>query len=128
PDQPALPQTPATPQQQAGTNAMGMGGMLAGGGIAVAALGSSLAFITKTLAGLKWYTIVAGVGGALAAVILPTIIVAWLKLRSRDLSAILEGAGWAVNLRMRLTHRQSRSFTERPPYPAGSVGIRRWWW
>src|SRR5690606_14034205 len=27
PDQPALPQPPATPQQQAGTTAMGMGGM-----------------------------------------------------------------------------------------------------
>jgi len=126
-DQPTAP-VAAPAQPQAAPVGGGAGSVLAGGGIAIAAIGSSLAFITKTLAGLKWYTILAGVVGALAAVILPTIIVAWLKLRSRDLSAILEGAGWAINLRMRLTRRQSRFFTERPAYPAGSVGIRRQLW
>jgi len=117
---------PAAPAPIAPTGA-GMGGVLAGGGIAVAALGSSLAYITKTLAALAWWKIAAGVGGAIAAVILPTIIVAVLKLRRRDLSAILEGAGWAVNARMRLDRRQSRYFTERPDYPRGSRGVRRHW-
>jgi len=126
-DQPAPPAA-APAQPQTTPVGGGAGSMVAGGGIAIAAIGSSLAFITKTLAGLKWYAILAGVVGALAAVILPTIIVAWLKLRSRDLSAILEGAGWAINLRMRLTRRQSRFFTERPRYPAGSLGIRRQHW
>jgi len=125
-DQPAAPPQPQ-PQQTAPATG-GTGSMLAGGGIAIAALGSSLAFITKTLAGLHPWTVVAGIAGALAAVILPTIIVAWLKLRARDLSAILEGAGWAINLRMRLTRSQSKFFTERPPYPAGAIGIRRQLW
>lgn len=126
-DQPTTP-APAPTQPQAPPAGGGAGGMLAGGGIAVAAIGSSLAFITKTLAGLKWYTILGGIAGALGAVILPTIIVAWMKLRARDLSAILEGAGWAINLRMRLNRRQSKYFTERPPYPAGSIGIRGRLW
>ena len=46
--------------------------MLAGGGIAIAALGSSLAFITKTLAGLAWWQIAYGLGAAVVAVLAPT--------------------------------------------------------
>jgi len=109
-----------------------MGGMLAGGGIALAALGGSIAFILKTLATLRWHQILIGLGGALMAVLVPTVIIALLRLRSRDLSVLLEGAGWAVNARMRLSRRQSRIFTRRPPHPRGSRfhgGTRSgWWW
>jgi hypothetical protein len=117
------PPSQATQQSKAG--GMGLGPMLAGGGIAVAALGSSFAFVTKTLAGLSVFTILAGLGGALLAVIVPMLIIAFGKLRRRDLSAILEGSGWAINARMRLTRAQARYFTERPPFPAGARGIRR---
>lgn len=112
-----LPQQPRAPG--------GMGSMLAGGGIAVAALGSSLAFITKTLSGLTTFTILAAVGVAILAVLTPTLIMALIKLRRRDLSAILEGSGWAINSRMRLTRAQSMYFTQRPPYPAGVHRMRR---
>ena len=118
----AAPATPPPPAAAARPGA-GAGSLLAGGGIAIAALGSSLAFITKTLAGLAWYTIVAGIGAALAAVIVPTLIVAVIKLRRRDLSALLEGAGWAINARMRLTRRQSRYFTARPRPPGTLMGL-----
>ena len=77
-----LPQQPRAPG--------GMGSTLAGGGIAIAALGSSLAFITKTLSGLTAFTILAAVGGAILAVLTPTLIMALIKLRRRDLSSILE--------------------------------------
>jgi hypothetical protein len=90
------------------------GGVLAGGGIAIAALGSSLAFITRTLAELEWTTILAGVAGAAAAVILPVTAVAVIKLAGRDLSCMLEGSGWGVNARMALTHTLARTFTRRP--------------
>lgn len=100
------------------------GGALAGGGIALAAIGSSLAFITKTLASLSWQQIVGGLFAALLAVLLPALVVAYLKLSRRDLSAILEGAGWGINARMRLTAGQSKTFTYIPPYPDGSEGVR----
>ena len=77
---------------------------------------------------LSWYTIVPGVAGAILAVVLPTSIVAFLMLRRRNLSAILEGSGWAINSRMRLTHDQGRFFTRRPEYPSGAKGIRRTRW
>jgi hypothetical protein len=54
--------------------------------------------------------------------------VAFVKLRRRDLSAILEGSGWGINARMRLTHQQSRFFTERPDYPKGAKGVHYFPW
>jgi len=101
------------------------GGLLMGGGVAVAALGSAVAFITKTLADVVAWKIAVGIAAAVSAVMLPTSIIASIKLRRRDLSSILAGAGWAINARMRLTGRQGRFFTQRPGYPRGARGIRR---
>lgn len=125
----AAPAAPPAAPQAAQNRGLLAGGVLAGGGLAVAALGSAVAFITKTLAGLNWWTIVAGLGGAVLALLLPSMVLAFIKLRRRDLSTVLEGSGWAINARMRLTRRQSHDFTKRPPYPRGARGVRRlWWW
>jgi hypothetical protein len=99
-----------------------------GAGVAIAALGSAAAYITKTLAQVSWPAIVIGIAGALLLVMLPMAIVAFLKLRKRDLSVILEGSGWGINAPMRLTHRQAHFFTQRPKYPKGSKGIFRLPW
>ena len=103
------------------------GGLLMGGSVAVAALGSAVAYITSTLASVETYKIAVAVLVATLAVVLPTSIVALVKLRGRDLSAILEGAGWAINARMRLTFSQGRFFTHQPPFPKGARGVRRRW-
>jgi len=118
------PQT--TQAAEAQPSRVSRAGLLMGAGVTIAALGSALAYITKTLAQVRPAAVVAGVVIAVLAVMLPISIVALLKLRRRDLSAILEGSGWAINARMRLTRRQSQSFTERPVYPEGSKGIRSW--
>jgi len=114
-----------TPVAGAPGGTVGWGGLLAGGGIAVAALASSAAFITRTLAELRWWQIATGVGGIVLAVLIPVALVSVLKLRRRDLSCVLEGSGWAINLRMRLSRAQRRSFTQRPSYPPGSRFSRR---
>ena len=105
------------------------GGLLMGGGVALAALGSAFAYIAKTLTNVKSYTtILAVVGIAILAVIVPTCLIAMRKLRRRDLSVILEGSGWAINARMRLTFRQQRYFTQRPALPRGARGGGWWAW
>ena len=115
----AAPAAQPTAQNQS----MASAGMLAGAGVALAALGSAFAYITSKLSETKWWQILIVVAGAVLAVLLPTVIVAWMKLRKRDLSAILEGTGWAINARMRLTRRQGRVFTHRPRLPLGSALI-----
>ena len=124
-DTSAAPAPPAPPADR-GPSGMMAGGMLMGGGVAVAALGTAAAYITKTLAGLGPRNILIGVAMAIIAVLLPTAIMAHLKLRKRDLAAILEGSGWAINARMRLTRTQGRFFAQRPDRPDGSLGLERW--
>ncbi|MDX1682013.1 MAG: hypothetical protein R3336_02730 [Phycisphaeraceae bacterium] len=115
----------ASPADQAATAQRGVGGMLVGGSIAVAALGSSAAYVGRMLLQLPWYSLVGGLLAAVLAVIVPMVIIGFLKLRRRDLSGILEGSGWSINARMRLTFAQARVFTQRPDYPGGSMGLPR---
>lgn len=92
-------------------------GLLAGGGVALAAMGSSVAFITQTVANLSPNIILGAVLAVILIMVVPASISAFYKLSERDLSAILEGSGWGVNARMKLTRRQAYTFTHRPPYP-----------
>lgn len=89
-------------------------GILAGGGVVVAVLSSAIAYITSTLASISWWKILIGFGTAILALVVPITASALMKLRRRDLSAILEGSGRAINARMRLTNRIARVFTHRP--------------
>lgn len=113
---------PASPPPAGGGSSLARnGGLIAGGGIALAALGSSFAFITKTLADLHWWQVISGLLAAILAVLIPSLIMAALRLRKRDLSCILEGSGWAINSRMRLTRSQRMTFTSSPGRPDNSL-------
>ena len=96
------------------TEAVSIPGLLAGGGVAIAALGSGFAYLASTLSATPWWHILVALGGALLAIVIPTYVSAFRRIRRRDLSAVLEASGWAINARMRLTRRQSRTFTVRP--------------
>jgi len=110
----------SAPAAEAKQSRLLAGGLLVGGGVALAALSSAFAYIAKSLTGVPLWKILIGIGGSILAVMLPITIVAFLKLRKRDLSAILEGSGWGINARMRLTHKQGWFFTEKPKHPPGS--------
>lgn len=118
----AISPKPAT-KAKSGAGPSG-GGAMVGAGLAIAALGSAMAYITKSLSQVHWWQVLVGVACAIIAVMLPTSIVAFMKLRKRDLSAILEGAGWAINARMRLTRKLGTFFTNRPKYPAHARGLK----
>jgi len=104
--------------------------LLVGASFSIAALSSAFAFVTKQISALEkpLYTLGLALLVVLVVVSLPTGIVAAWKLARRDLSAILEGCGWAINARMRLNRRQRRQFTRQEPYPADATGTprRRW--
>ncbi len=102
--------------------------LLVGASVSIAALSSAFAFITKTLSGLGYQQILLALLVVVALVMLPTAIVAAVKLRRRDLSALLEGCGWAINARMRLNRAQRKQFTRHEPYPPGATGTPRRQW
>jgi hypothetical protein len=96
-----------------------------GGGVALAALSSAAAYITSVFSDVGPWKVVLGLLVAVLAVVMPASVVSLLKLRKRDLSAVLEGCGWAINARMRLTFAQGRQFTLAPHLPGMPIGLGR---
>lgn len=117
----ASPDRPATPAAAPAAPSTGaLGGVIASGGLALAAVGSSLAFMVSQLQGVSLFDVVRATIAIAAIVMIPSAFLGWLKLRRRDLAILLEGSGWALNDRLMLTRRLGRFFTRRPPRPAGS--------
>ena len=50
----------------------------------------------------------------------PAVIMAWFKLRSRNLGPILDANGWAINARARINIPFGTSLTQLAQLPAGS--------
>jgi hypothetical protein len=94
--------------------------ILVGGGVAIAALGSSFAYIAKAVSQVKLVHFLITIGIILSAILFPGFIIGLIKLRRRNLSILFEASGCAINVRMKLTVGLGRLFTFIPPYPAGS--------
>ena len=88
--------------------------IMVSGSIAFAAVGSSFAFITKTLQNVSFLDMASVVCGLVFIVFVPIIIIAIIKLSRRNLSIFLEACGWAVNGQMRLTYEMGLLFTREP--------------
>ncbi len=99
--------------------------LLLGGGIAIAALGSALAYITKALSQVKAVHILGMLVGLAAFILLPGMIMGFAKIRKRDMSVLLEASAWAVNVQMRLNATLGRLFTHIPRLPEGARKERR---
>lgn len=91
--------------------------MLMGGGIGIAALGSSIAFIVKSLANISIWNVLAVLLGIILVFGGPVVAVSLVKLYRRNLSRFLEANGCAVNRPMRLSRRMGAIFTFVPPIP-----------
>ena len=111
----ALNTAGGTPRSRAvGIHSSTFGGLVAGGSIAVAALGSSVAFISKTLSEMSSGAVLATIGALGAAILVPVLASALFKLAARDLAPLLEASGIAMNRGIRLSRRQAKAFTVSP--------------
>lgn len=97
------------------------GTLLAGGGLAIAALGSSFAFITNTIQKVDNILFLYTALAIIAIVVVPSVILAWIRLYRRDLGMMLEASGWAINGKMRISRRLSRCLSRVGKFPTGSV-------
>lgn len=82
-------------------------------GIGIGMVGAALAGLAGVIAGLPWWKTAIGVVLVVLAVSLPSVILAWFKLRRRDLGAVLNACGWAVNRPLRFSQKLARRFTSR---------------
>lgn len=117
-DAPAPAPAAEKPKDASGSKANAFMGI----GIAAAAIGSAFTFLMKTLTSMSgtaiWITVIV----AILALMLPITIIAIIKLNRQDLSSIMEGCGWGINMRVRLDSKLRNQFTYYGKYPAGAKG------
>ncbi len=93
--------------------------LLMSGGIGLAALGSSIAFITKQLQNVSIWDILSVIIGIILIFGGPVVAISLIKLYRRDLSRFLEATGCAVNRKMRMSWKLGNIFTFTPALPPG---------
>ncbi len=95
-------------------------GIFAAIGLAVGAIGTALAAAIAGLFKLAWWQLPL-VAIALVLIISgPSMLLAWLTLRRRNLGPLLDANGWAVNARARINLPFGESLTGLAELPAGA--------
>lgn len=95
-------------------------GIFAAIGLALGAIATALAAVITGFLGLRLWQMPLAIIGALLLVSGPSMLMAWLKLRRRNLAPILDASGWAVNARARITVAFGKSLTRIATLPKGS--------
>lgn len=93
-------------------------GIFAAIGLAVGALGTAVASMLAGLFALKWWQMPLALAALLLVVSGPAVVLAWFKLRSRNLGPILDANGWAINARARINIPFGTSLTQVARLPA----------
>jgi hypothetical protein len=95
-------------------------GTVAAMGVAVGAIGAAVTGLATGLMKLQWWQIPLVFVGILLLISLPSMVMAWLKLRRRNLAPLLDANGWAINTRARVNTAFGAALTHLPQMPAGA--------
>ncbi len=114
-------------------------GIFAAIGLALGAIGTALASVTTGFLSLHFWQMPLALLAILALISGPSMVLAWFKLRARNLGPILEGNGWAINSQARINIVFGTTLTQLATLPPGAdrtlvdpYAARRhvspWWW
>ena len=95
-------------------------GIVAALGVAVGAIGGALASLATGIMKLDAWQIPLVFVGLVLIISVPSMLIAYLKLRKRNLGPILDANGWAVNARAKINVPFGGSLTHVAVLPAGS--------
>lgn len=98
--------------QNAQAGGAAMASSVAAIGIGVGMMGTAVAAIAAAVKGMGALQIALSIVAIVLVVSLPSVILTWFKLRQRDLGAILNAGGWAINRPMRFSMKRARAFTK----------------
>lgn len=96
-------------------------GIFAAIGLAIGAIGGILASIVSGIFSLKFWQVPLAVFGLMLAVSGPSMVLAWFKLKRRNLGPILDACGWAINARVHINIPFGTSLTALPYLPEGAL-------
>ena len=137
-------QAKATESVQKGTESTQAGGAamassVAAIGIGVGMVGAAAASLMAAISSMPAWKIGVAVVVLVLVVSVPSMILAWFKLRRRDLGVILNACGWAINRPMRFSMKRAAAFTKCARDPMAkvwfallvllvvSLGALAWW-
>lgn len=95
-------------------------GIFAAIGLAFAALGAVFAALISSLAELSWWQWPLVIIAIILLISGPSMVLAWFKLRRRNLGPILDGNGWAVNTKAKISIDFGTRLTQLAKLPKGS--------
>ena len=92
-------------------------GIFAAIGMAVGMIGTALASIFKGLFALSWWQLILVFVCILLVISGPAMIMAWLKLRRRNIAPLLNANGWAVNAASKISIPFGETLTDIAVFP-----------
>ena len=92
-------------------------GIFAAIGMAVGMIGSALAALAKGIFALTWWQLILAFVGIMLVISGPAMIMAWLKLRRRNIAPLLNANGWAVNAASKISIPFGETLTDVAKYP-----------
>jgi hypothetical protein len=95
-------------------------GIFAAIGLAIGAIGGIVASIVSGILRLKFWQIPLAMIGLMLLVSGPSMMLAWFKLKRRNLGPILDACGWAINARMHINIPFGTSLTGQAALPANA--------
>lgn len=94
-------------------------GTVAAISVAFTGIATVVGGILQAFLGLGFW-IPLGIIGIILIISLPSMLIAWRKLRQRNISPILDASGWAVNGNVKIPTLLGTSLTKLPPKPASA--------
>lgn len=108
-------------------------GMFAAISLGLGALGGALASVASGLAKLAWWQVIVVIVGVFLVISGPSMFLAWMKLRKRNLAPVLNANGWAVNAEVMVSVLFGATLTNKAQFPLLNMvdpsvkkGMPRW--
>ena len=92
-------------------------GIFAAIGMAVGMIGSALAALAKELFALTWWQMLLTFAAIMLIISGPSMVMAWMKLRRRNIAPLLNANGWAVNAAAKISIPFGDTLTDVAKYP-----------
>lgn len=100
-------------------------GIFAAIGIALGAIGTMLLAVFTGFLKLAWWQMPIAIAGVMLAISGPSMLLAYLKLRKRNLAPILDANGWAVNAKALINLVFGKTLTDLAVLPKNSTRVLR---
>lgn len=96
-------------------------GIFAAVGLALGAIGGVLVAIISGFFKLQYWQMPLAIAGMMLAISAPSMLLAYLKLRRRDLAPLLDANGWAINSSIKINTRFGNHLTRLATLPKGAT-------